>query len=188
MGTKDREYSIAIANRIITIMNITDLDIAGFAEFFDMSTSHIYGILNGSRVLSEAFAAKIGKKLGFDGSKIFNLNSTIPNSISKAEALIKFKKEHKDNPEYFLSSKTERSPDSFVTEILIKSECFTEGYKYLSEITDYCKKILNREFIGDQLSKALMYAVQTDKLKSTKKPIKLKNGEYGTRLVNVYYL
>ena len=84
MGTKDREYSIAIANRIITIMNITDLDIAGFAEFFDMSTSHIYGILNGSRVLSEAFAAKIGKKLGFDGSKIFNLNSTIPNSISKA--------------------------------------------------------------------------------------------------------
>lgn len=187
MGTKNREYSIAIANRIITIMNITDLDIAGFAEFFSKSTSHIYGILNGTRPLSEAFASEIGKKLGFDGTKIFNLNSRIPNSISKSESLIKFKGDHKHNPEYFLSSKSERSPNSFVTEILIKSDCFADGYKYLNEIKGYCKKILNREFVDDQLSKALQYAVRTNKLKSTKKPIKLKSGGFGTREVDVYF-
>ncbi|WP_196939932.1 hypothetical protein [Sphingobacterium pedocola] len=169
-------------------MNITDLDIAGFAEFFKKSTSHIYGILNHTRPLSEVFATEIGEKLNFDGTKIFNLNTRIPSSISKSDMLIKFKADHKHNPEYFLSSKSDRSANTFVTEILTKSDCFADGYKYLKEIKQYCKAELNREFIEDQLTKALQYAVRTNKLKSTKKPIKLKNGKFGTREVDVYFL
>lgn len=188
MTTKNTEYSQAIAQRILTIMKIIDLDFAGFAEFFGRSTSHVYGILNGTRPLSEVFAREIGEKLEFDGAKIFNLNAKIPSSISKAEYLIQFKSEHRDNPEYFLSTKSKRSPNSFVSEVLLKSDCFEEGYKYLSEITEYCKTELNREFVDDQLSKALQYAVKTGILKFKKKPIKLVNGGFGKRLVDVYYL
>lgn len=188
MNANNQEYSKAIANRVQTIMKITGLDVAGFAEFFKKSTSHIYGILNNTRVLSEVFAREIGDKLEFDGVKIFNLNSKIPLSISKAEALIKFKIDHEDNPEYFLSTKAKRSPNSFVTDVLLKSDCFKEGYKYLNEVAEYCKTELNKEFVDDQLSKALQYAVKTKVLKSTKKPIVLKGGGFGKRLVDVYYL
>lgn len=43
--------------------------------------------------------------------------------------------------------------------------------------------------MGDQLSKALQYAVKTGILQSTKKPIKLKRKDsYGSRLVDIYYV
>lgn len=188
MEGKSKEYLIAIANRIKTIMDITDLDVAGFAEFLNKSTSHIYGILNQNRTVSESFATEIGNKLDFDGARIFNLNSRIPSSISKSDLLIKFKANHKHNPEYFLSSKSDRSANTFITEILVKSDCFADGYKYLKEIRKYCAEQLNREFIDDQLTKALQYAVSTKKLKFKKKPILLKNGGFGKRQVDVYYL
>ena len=188
MSAKNIAYSKDIAQRILTIMEIIDLDIAGFAEFFNKSTSHIYGILNGTRPLSETFAVEIGKKLNFEGNKIFNLNSNLPTSISKCEALVKFKAEHRDNSEYFLSSKSDRSINLFVNDVLIKSGYFDSDYKYLSTIKDYCKIHLNKVFFGDKLSKALQYTVKTGKLKSMKKPIQLKNGGYGKREVDAYYL
>jgi plasmid maintenance system antidote protein VapI len=188
MRNLKKDYSEAIADRIKEIMRIIDLDVAGVAELFGKSTSHIYGIINGTRPLSESFAREIGEKLGFDGSKIFNLTSKIPSYISNSEALSLFKKEYKENPEYFLSTKAKRSTNSFVNDILLKSDCFSDGYKYLYEITEYCENELNTVFVGDKLSKALQYSVKQNTLKSTKKPIKLKNGKLGKRLVDVYYL
>ena|SRR5690606_1610864 len=189
MNIKSTEYSQAVAKRVQMIMEIIDLDVAGFAEFLNRHTSHIYGILNLTRKLSEVLAKEIGEKLEFDGSKIFNLNTKIPITISRAELLIRFKAEHKDNPEYFISKKSKRSANTFVSEVLLKSDYFDNGYKYLSEITEYCSKVLNREFVGDQLSKALQYAVKTGTLQSAKKPIKLKRKDsYGSRLVDVYYV
>lgn len=187
MNGETIEYSKAIAERVLTIMKMTDLDVAGFAEMFKKSTSHIYGILNSTRPLSDSFAKEIGDKLGFEGAKIFNLNAKIPIMISKSNHLSKFKIEHKDNPEYFLSTKSKRSNNSFITEILVKSDCFRDGYKYLSEIKEYCLKEFEREFINDQLSKALQYTVKLGLLKSAKKPIKLKNGNTGNRMLDVYF-
>lgn len=186
MGNETIEYSKSIADRILLIMKIADLDVAGFAEFFKKSTSHIYGILNTTRPLSDSFAKEIGDKLGFEGTKIFNLNIKLPQTI-KSSQLSKFKIEHKDNPEYFLSTKSKRSNNSFITEMLLKSDCFTDGYKYLNEIKEYCSKELDKEFISDQLSKALQYTVKLGLLKSTKKPIRLKNGNNGKRMVDVYF-
>lgn len=188
MKTKDTIYLKAIADRVQKIMDLIDLDVAGFAELFKKSTSHIYGILNLTRKLSEEFAKEIGEKLEFDGAKIFNLNAKIPNSIGKSVAIKEFKNAYKDNPEYFLSTKSDRSINTFVNEILLNSDFLKEGYKYLSEVTEYCKTVLNREFSDDRLSKALQYSVKINRLKATKKPIKLKNGEFGTRSVYVYYL
>lgn len=64
------EYSESIAKRIKSIMIMSDLDIAGFAEFFEKSTSHIYGILNKTRPLSESFSTEIGQKFDFGGTKV----------------------------------------------------------------------------------------------------------------------
>lgn len=188
MRSIQQDYSKAIAERIKDIMIIIDLDVAGIAELFGKSTSHIYGIINGTRPLSESFAKEIGEKLGFDGSKIFNLKSRIPTSISKSESLMIFKANYKHNPEYYLSTKFKRSTNTFIVDVLLKSDCFNDGYKYLNEITEYCQLELNKKFIDDQLSKALQYAVKKGVLRSEKRPIKLKNGGFGKRLVDVYFL
>lgn len=74
-----------------------------------------------------------------------------------------------------------------MTEVLLKSDCFKNGYKYLSEIREYCENNLNKEFNNDQLSKALQYTVKQGLLKSEKKALKLKNGNYGVRQVDVYF-
>lgn len=187
MKSDRNSYSTQISKKLLLIMTITDLDIAGFAEFLNRSASHIYGILNQTRPLSDNLASELGKKLNFDGSKIFNLNSRIPNTIDKSEELIKFKKDNAHNEEYFISSKSSRSSNTFVIEVLIKSGYFNNGYKYLYEIKEYCEKELKRIFVKDQLSKALQYAVKIDQLKSVKKNIKLRNGNYGSRKVDVYF-
>lgn len=121
------------------------------------------------------------------GAKILNLNVTIPSSISKAEAVINFKRENKDNPEYFLHGKTDRSIDVFVSEILAKSD-FLKIPRYLNEIESYIETEFQKIYIDDQLSKALRYAVTKKTLKSEKKPIKLKNGDFGKRLLDVYWV
>ncbi|MCA5004054.1 hypothetical protein [Sphingobacterium bovistauri] len=180
-------YSTQISKRLQLIMSIIDLNIVGLAEFLNHSTSHIYGILNQTRPLSDILASELGKKLNFDGSKIFNLNSRIPRSINKSEELIKFKKENAHNKEYFISLNSNRSSNTFVLEVLIKSDYLNNGYKYLNEIRDFCEIEMKRVFVRDQLSKALQYAVKIGRLKSVKKNIKLKNGNYGSRKVDVYF-
>ncbi|MEA5405578.1 hypothetical protein VB776_21740 [Arcicella sp. DC2W] len=187
MKEENIEYSEKIANKLRRLMEIIDLEVPGFAEFLDKSPSHLYGILNGSRFLSESFAREIGDKLGFDGMKIFNLNSNIPNYVNKSEALIRFKNDNKKNVEYFLSAKSKRSIDSFINEVLLNSGLFNDGYKYLKEITNYCKEELNREFQQDELSKGLRYAVSKGVLKSMKRPILLNDGSLGSRMVDVYF-
>ncbi len=184
---ENKKYRLLIAERVRRIMEIIDLDVPGFAEFLDKSSPHIYGISNGSRPLSEALAKEIGEFLEFDGMKIFNLNSPIPKDIRRVDKLIHFKKENKDNPEYFLSQKPARSVDTFILEVLIKTGFFDNGPKYLSETTKFCKEELNREFVDDELTKGLVYAVKKNILKSEKRSIKLKNGGLGVRQVDVYY-
>lgn len=184
---KDSEYSKTIIERLRQIMESIDLDTPGFAAFLEKSVPHIYGILNGSRELSEVLAREIGRKLEFDGARIFNINSPIPISINRSKILITFRAENRDNFEYFSSTRSKRSINTFIKEVLVKSTCFDDGYKYLSEITKFCLIELNRKFIGDELSKALQYACEIKILKSIKKPIKKQNGKLGLREVNVYF-
>lgn len=168
-------------------MEITDLDLQGFAEFLNKSSAHLYGILNGTRPLSESLAKEIGDKLGFEGTRIFNLNASIPQYIIRAESLTKFKADNRDNAEYFLSTKPGRSIDTFISEVLLKSSFLNDCPRYLKEITRYCKETLHREFRKDELSKGLRYAVDKGLLKSAKKPLLRNDGSLGNRMVDVYF-
>jgi hypothetical protein len=186
MSHQNKTYNKKLAERLYQIMNILDMTYIGFAEFTGRDVSHIYGIINQSRPFNDTFAEHIGNKLGIKGAKILNLNVSIPTSISKADAVVSFKKYNKDNSEYFLHCKTDRSIDAFVSEVLVKSE-FLKKPRYLNEIECYIEKEYQKIYIGDQLSKALRYAVTKKTLQSEKKPIKLKNGNLGKRLIDVYW-
>jgi len=187
MTDQSKTYSEALAERLRDIMNILGMTVSGFAEFIGRDSSHIYGILNLTRPFSDSFAVHIGNKLGINGAKVLNLNIAIPQSVSRTETVITFKKENKNVPEYFLSTKNDRSIDSFISEILIKSE-FLMTPRYLNEIELFIESEYNKTFIGDQLSKALRYSVKKGILISEKRPIRLTNGNLGKRKVDVYWL
>jgi len=187
MELDDGSYNKLIADKLRRIMAITDLNIIGFAEFLDKQSSHLYGILNGSRILSIALAKHIGECLGFDGIKILNPNYSIPMKIARSENLIAFKRDNIANASFFASGNIDRSINRFVLEVLIPSGLFSKPV-YLSEIIIFSRVHFDKNYSSDQLSKALRYAVLSGKLNSRKEPIKLKNGNPGLRLVDVYFL
>ncbi len=176
-----------MAKRLREIMNILGMTVAGFAEFIGRDSSHIYGILNLTRPFSHALAADIGKKLNVNGSKILNLNVPISQTIAKTESVHEFKKNKRNNPEYFSNTLTDRSINSFISKILRKSS-FLKEPRYLNEIEIFVCSEFKKTFTNDQLSKALRYSVKKGVIKSAKKPIKLKNGGLGKRLVDVYWV
>ena len=133
MAKQDKTYNERLANRLREIMNILGMTVAGFAEFIGRDSSHIYGILNLTRPFSHALAEDIGKKLNVNGSKILNLNVPVSQSIAKTESVHEFKKDKRNNPEYFSSTLTDRSIDLFISRILIKSP-FLKEPRYLNEI------------------------------------------------------
>lgn len=187
MTDQSKTYNEALADRLRNIMNILGMTVSGFAEFIDRDSSHIYGILNLTRPFSDSFAVHIGNKLGINGAKVLNLNIAIPQNVSKAETVITFKKEYKNVPEYFLSTKNDRSVDSFISEVLVKSN-FLKTPRYLNEIELFVKSEYNKTFIGDQLSKALRYSARKGVLMSEKRPIRLTNGSLGKRQVDLYWV
>lgn len=187
MTNQDKTYNERLANRLREIMNILGMTVSGFAEFIGRDSSHIYGILNLTRPFSDSLAVHIGNKLGINGAKVLNLNIAIPPSVSKSETVTIFKKEYKGVPEYFLSTKNDRSIDSFISEILSKSKFLTTP-RYLNEIELFIKSEYNKTFIGDKLSKALRYSAKKGILMSEKRPIRLTNGSLGKRRVDVYWV
>jgi len=176
-----------VANRLCEIMNILGMTVAGFAEFIGRSPSHIYGILQSKRTFSHALADHIGKRIGITGTKILNLNISISQNISKVESVASFKEEYINVPEYFSDTKNDRSIDAFISEFLVESS-FLKTPRYLNEIELFIKSKYNKTFIGDQLSKALRYSVRKGILISEKKLIRLTNGNFGKRQVDVYWV
>lgn len=163
------------------------MTVAGFAEFIGRSPSHIYGILQSKRTFSHALADHIGKRIGITGTKILNLNISISQNISKVESVASFKEEYINVPEYFSDTKNDRSIDAFISEFLVESS-FLKTPRYLNEIELFIKSKYNKTFIGDQLSKALRYSVRKGILISEKKLIRLTNGNFGKRQVDVYWV
>lgn len=187
MTNQDKTYKERLANRLGEIMNILGMTVSGFAEFIGRDSSHIYGILNLTRPFSHALAEDIGKKINASGSKILNLNVPVSQGIAKSESVHEFKKDKRNNPEYFSSTLIDRSIDLFISRILIKSG-FLKEPRYLNEIELFVCSEYKKTFTNDQLSKALRYSVKKEILKSAKMPIKLKNGGKGKRLVDVYWV
>lgn len=181
----NRDYKEKVSQRVQTLMDLAGLEVAGFADYLSISESHLYAILNGTRDLTEDIADKIGTAFGLKGSQVLRINSRIPKKIKKSELLNKFCDENKNVDSYFTKTRGERKDSHFIENDLINSDIFNSPI-YIWELKEYCQT-LGKNYSSKRLSQILNYMVDTKKLRSKKRPLKRRNGEYGKRLVDVFF-
>ncbi|WP_304063409.1 hypothetical protein [Pedobacter glucosidilyticus] len=184
MNNLDSNYSKSISARLLLIMELTELEISGFAEFTGVSESHLYALINGNRKLTGNVAAQIGRKLKLEGWEILQLDYNIPLSIRKSPMLVEFHKDYKNIPEYFTYSLYNRKSSKYIAD-LIHTDLFSHPV-YIWEIKDFCKKS-KKNYTSKSLSQILNYLVIKGELKSEKRPIKKRDGSFGKRIVDVFW-
>jgi plasmid maintenance system antidote protein VapI len=178
------EYAKAISERIKKIMVLSGLEIAGFAEFTSVSESHIYAIVNGTRDLTGDVADKIGIGFNLKGWQILKLNYQITSRIKKSKLLNNFIDENKTVPGYFIQTRNKRKDSNFIEFDLLNDDLFND-HVYVWEVRNACLS-RDKKYTSKRISQILNYLVTKRKLKSEKRPIKLKNGGYGTRMVDTF--
>ena len=178
-------YSIVIRERLKLIMEISGLEVAGFSEFTKVSVSHIYAILNGRKSLTAQTANKIAIGFKLNGWNILNLDFKITEAI-KSSALNKFYADHKEAHDYFKETVSERKDSYFFEHELIPTGIFDKPV-YIWEVREACIA-LGRNLSSKQIAHIAEYLAVKNKLDSEKRPIKKKNGEFGERMITVYYL
>ena len=180
------EYSKALGERIKFLMEITGLELAGIAEFTKISDSHLYSLINGTRNLTGKTAERLANSFGLEGWMLLNLNHKIPHSIRKSTKLLEFYEDFKNIPEYFSSTIDTRKASLFVEKKLLKGIFFSVP-KFIWEINAECDS-MGYKYTSKQLSQILTYLVHKGIVKSEKRPIKLRNGQPGKRLVDVFWV
>lgn len=195
----------SIANRIKKIMEYSGLETLGLSVLIKEDISHIYSILTDKRRLTEDIASKIGEKLGFDGSIIFEVSTPIPkNEIESSSYLNTFKKLNINKNDFFLNTtiRTDHSINSFIENELINSKLFDGKPKDINEIQLFCKKQYNKEYTNLELTKALESIIKVHEmktgtnmpliinkvLKSEKQKKKKRDGSFSGRPFDVFYL
>ena len=186
MGDQNNSvYHKNIKERIIHIMDITGLELAGFAQLVQISESHLYALINGRRKLTGDTADKIGAKLKLKGWQILNLDYIVPDSLQQLPAVKKFYTDYKHNPEYFKKTKSSRKVSHFIEQELLSTKLFSTPVP-VSTVREACAG-LDKEYSSKQVSQTLNYLVETKKLKSKKTRQRRKNGTYGEREVYLYF-
>lgn|SRR5690606_98496 len=186
ISENDKSYNKKISKRIIEILDYSNLEIKGIAAITNKSIDIFYAIINLRKKLSQELATAIGNALDFDGNIIFNINIEIPDSIRQSQNLKKFRDENINNTEYFSDLWSANKDSTFIKRELIYNGFFSKQ-RYTWEISDKLR-VLKRDIRPDLLKSHLKYLVTKNELKSKLAPLKKRNGGYGTRLVNVYYL
>lgn len=181
----DKVYKEKISQRVQGLMVAAGLEVPGFADYLTISDSHLYAILNGTRDLTEDVAEKIGAAFNLKGSQILRINYRIPKSIKKSKSLNNFCTENKDVESYFKSTRSERKDSYYIENDVFNSGLFDSPI-YIWELKEYCKSA-GKKYTSKRLSQILNYMVERKKLKSKKRPLKLRNGEYGKRRVDVFF-
>lgn len=166
-------------------MTTSGLEIPGFAAFTTFSESYIYSLISKRRSLTIEASETIGVKFDSNWELLYNLGSNIEKTVKLSDSLKKFKLENKGNDDYFLSTRRNRKLSYFIEFEIIPTQLF-DTPQYVWEVNEYCRNE-GREIISDKLKKVLAYLVVKGKLKSQKRRIKLRNGEFGTRMVDVFY-
>lgn len=188
MSTQEAsEYDESLRKRVILIIQLSGLEVKGFAEFVGVSLSHLYAVINGNRALTQETVRRICKKFNLKEDRFFRLDYEIPANISKAPELLEFMAKEKDISEYFQNTRDDRIPSHYIEHELVKSSLFKEDEPtYLWEVREYCEKE-ERVYSSNELSKLLKYQVKKGNLRSTKRPIKCRDGTYGIRMVDVFF-
>lgn len=183
--TKSKISSKQLNARLTKLMKIAGLEISGFAEFTNISESHIYALLNGTRDITEDVCEKIANKFGIQAKQLLNNKYKLSEELRNAPLLRKFYEEEKQAKSYFLQNKSERKSSVFIeTELLNRG--FFDKPMYIKDVREACLK-KKRRYSSKQISQILNYMTERKLLKKKKKPLKLVNGKTGKRMVDVFY-
>jgi plasmid maintenance system antidote protein VapI len=183
-GSND-SYKVLIAKRIKKIIELSGLELIGFATFVNISESHLYAILNGNREVTEDIAERIGSAFNLNGGKILRLNYKIPKGLKKSQRLNNFYEDNKEVNSYFVGTRSERKDAYYIENDLLRSHIFDKPI-YVWELREYCES-KGKKYTSKRLSQILDYLVKTKKLQHDKRAIKLRDGGYGTKKVYAYY-
>lgn len=182
---KHSDYSVLIAKRISLILDYSGLTIKGLEEFTKVSESHIYALINGNKRITVRIADKLSEPFNFTGAQLLNLDYPINENIKKSPGLSRFKKNHSNNSEYFISTKIISKPSYFIEQYFLQNRIFDKPV-YLWEISEELEKD-KKQYSKKDLSQILHYLIFKGKLIGERRPMKLKNGNYGKRMVFVFY-
>ncbi len=182
---ESKEYKDHISSRVSELLEHSGLEIEGFAEYLHISASHMYALLNGTRELTEEIANRIGSAFDITGANILRANYRIPKKLGKSKELNNFYDKNKSVKSYFRNTRLERK-DSYFVENEIRNSNLLDQPTYIWELKEYCES-KGRKYSSKQLSQILNYMVIRKILKKKKKPLKLRDGEYGNRMVDVFY-
>lgn len=179
------EYKGLLCGRVSELLEHSGLEIEGFAEYLHISSSHMYALLNGTRELTEEIANRIGSAFNITGANILRANYRIPKKLKRSKELNNFYDKNKSVKSYFRNTRIERK-DSFFIENEIRNSKLLNEPTYIWELKEYCES-KGRKYSSKQLSQILNYMVIRKVLKKKKEPLKLRDGEYGSRMVDVFY-
>lgn len=181
----NKEHQKKVSDRVKLLMDTAGLELSGFADYLSISESHLYAVLNGTRDLTEDVAERIGAAFDLTAGQVLRVSYRIPKSIKKSKSLNKFYDENKNVAAYFQSTREDRKDSHFIETQLLGSGLFDSAV-YIWEVRQACLQV-GRQYSSKRLSQILNYLVDTKKLKSEKRPLKLRNGGYGKRVVDVFY-
>lgn len=171
--------------RLTKLMKIAGLEISGFAEFTNISESHIYALLNGTREITEDLSEKISDKFGIQAQQLLNSKFKLTEELRSVPLLKKFYLDEKQTKSYFIQTKSERKSSVFIETELLNSSFFDKPV-YVSDVREACLK-KKKQYTSKQISQILNYMADRKLLKRKKKPITLVNGKSGRRMVDVFY-
>ena len=180
-----KSYKEFISTRIANLLQMSGLEMEGFAEYLNISTSHMYAIQNGTRDLTADIANRMGNAFNISGGNILRANYRLPRNLKKSDDLNKFYAKNKSVKSYFRDTRIERKSSYFIESEVEGSDLFTTPI-YIWELKDLLEK-KGKKYTSKQLSQILNYMVIRKIVRKKKKPIKLRSGKYGIRMVDVFY-
>jgi plasmid maintenance system antidote protein VapI len=172
------------AEKIEYLMNLTGLEMIGFAEFVGISESHLYALINGTRKLTVGMAKKIALPFNIEWNILLDENNNITNKKISTVQLKKFYTENKGVRDYFVHTRRQRKVSYFIeNEILVQQQFDT--FFYVTDVRRACLDAgMNLE--SKRISQVLNYLVELGKLKRKRGRIILKNGSFGKRVVDIF--
>ena len=178
------DYSKAISLRIKTILALSGLEIAGFAEFTNISESHLYAIINGTRNLTRYSANKIAQRFNIKVSQLLNPKFEITSEIGNSKFLTKFYEEYKLVPGFFQKTRNDRKKSHYIETELLKNHFFYTPAS-VADVKAACDDA-GKKYNSKQISQILNYLVSTKKLEKRKIPVKLKSAKSGKRVISIF--
>lgn len=170
--------------RLQRLLTLSGLELSGFAEFTGISESHLYSLLNGTREITDKTAKKIANSFDIRVDMLLKSGSRIDPAIASTQKLLNFYEANKGVHKNFANTRVDRAPSYFVQFEILPQKQFNIPFT-VEGVRKACTEG-GKKFTSKKVAQVLEYFVTIQKLKSRKERIIKKDGNLGSRFINVY--